>query len=340
MLNLSWARRTGAHLVFALALLASASALSTTPAPARKGWTDSPLAQETQVQLERCGRLMKSGKFEKAKPGILGTLDSATDVPKCLAIAAYTEPYAYPMMEVRRQCLQKALSLASTREDTILVALKSRQYSFFEITRQAVNSLIQNAKNVPDLFDLARKSQEVALNDVAHLAMEKAYTGIKTEPDAYAFAEQAHALGMDDLLRKVIKDMIDDEDSVPALCDLILKFEGYHMRDQSRYGLRKALDLAKTVADMQDIFEASRRLNEPDIANRAQYFVRKGQLIQKMKQDRGAYEAKMRSWKEGVSLDAARARDAAAEQQPADSTTGLGGSRLKGNKQEAPTSGF
>lgn len=309
------------------------------PSEARKAWTDSPLAPETQVQLERMGRLLKSGKFDKAKPGILSALDSANDVPKCLAIASFTEPYAYPMMEVRRQCLNKALSLASSREDTILVALKSRQYSFFEITRQAVNSLIQNARNVPDLYDLARKSQEVALNDVAHLAMEKAYTGIKTEPDAYAFAEQAHALGMDDLLRKVSKDMIDDEDSVPALCDLVLKFEGYHMRDQGRYGLRKAMDLAKSVADMQDIFEAARRLNEPDIANRAQYFVRKGQLIQKMKQDRATYETRMRAWKEGVSLDAARARDAASEQQQ-DAGSPAGGSRLKGNKPEAPTSGF
>lgn len=304
---------------------------------------DSPLAAEVQVSMDKASRLMKSGKYERAKPTINSLLQSSTDVPKCLAIAEYTEPYAYPMMETRRACLNRALELCSTQEDYILVALKSRKYQFYEITKQAITALIQSAKTVPQLYDLARKAQEVALNDVAHQAMEKAFTGLKTQEDAFAYADQCKATGLEDLLRKTIKQMIDDEEDVLGLCDLVLQTEKYGMRDQTRYALRKALDYCYTkggVAEMEQIKEVARRVNEPDVLARAEYFVKKGKLIQKIKGDQSAYQTKLRQWRESQDLEAARARDAAASsarESQATDAAGFGTSNPKTPGAGAPT---
>ncbi len=276
---------------------------------------DSPLPVEFQSSMERAARSMKSGKYDRAKPVIESVLASSNDVPKCLAIAEYTEPYAFPMMEARRACLNRALSLCSTQEDYLVVALKSRKYQFFEITKSAITALIQSAKTVPELYDLARKAQEVALNDVAHQAMEKAFSGLKTQEDAFAFADQCKSVGLDDLLRKTIKQMIDDEDEVLGLCDLVLQTDKYQLRDLSRYALKKAMDYCYTkggVEEMDQIKEVARRINEPDVMARAEYYVKKGKLIQKMKGDQAAYQSKVRAWREQKDLEAARARDAAA----------------------------
>jgi hypothetical protein len=290
---------------FSLAIIMGSSMLvAIAPASARKlPPGETPLSDRQQSGMQHASSLMRSGKYEQANQVIDGVLAEANDVSKCIAIAQYTEHYGNPMNEARRNCLNKAFSLATSREDVILVALKGRQYQFFEITRQCVGSLIANARTIPELYDLARKTQEVALNDIAHLAMEKAYTGVKDQAGAFAFAEQAKAMGMDDLLRKVEKELIDDEDDVVGLCDLLIKLEGYNMRDQARYGLRKALDKAQTVSEMSAIFETARRLNEPDIANRANYFVRKGKIIQRIKEDRANYQSQLRGWREGVDLD-------------------------------------
>lgn len=322
-----------------LALVGSAPAGQ---AWARKSWPNSPLSDAQQIQLEKAGRSMKSGKFAKAAPVILQTLESCTDVPKCLAVASYTEAYAFPMMDVRRQCCNRALTLASTREDLLLVALKARAYQFFEITRQACVNLLQTGRTVPDLYDLASKAQEVGMNDIAHQAMEKAYTGIKTEKDAFTYAEQCKLYGMDDLLRKVVKDMMDDEDDVGALCDLALKIEPFGMRDQIRYCLKKAMDNCNSIEAMEYIAEASRRLNEPDFQKRAVYFVKKGKLIQKIKTDRAAYQAQLKAWKEGIDL--ATQRDGLLnEQTKMEDAAGFGSSGIKrgsGGNNSLPTSGF
>jgi hypothetical protein len=320
--------------LLAASLLASSLVFSTESADARKSWVNSPLSDDMQRSLERAMSNMRSGHFPQAQQIIATVLEQANDVPKCLAIAATTESYGFPMMEARRDCLKKAYSLCGTNEDMILVALTSRKYQFHEITRQAIGSLIANAKTIPELYDLAGKCQEVALNDVAHLAMEKAYTGLKSEQSAFEFSEKAKALGMEDLLRKVMKEMIDAEDDCTKLCDLIYKFDGYQMRDTNRYGLRKAMDKAATVPEMQNIFELAKRINEPDVANRAQYYVRKGQIIQKIKNDRKDYETQLRAWREGIDLDTARARDGISPS--GDGTTT--GSTLK--RGENPGSGF
>jgi hypothetical protein len=317
--------------------------LNLLPGFARRSWTNSTLTEASQAKLDRSRGYLRSGKYEKAKPYILAALDQATDVPKCLEIAAFTEPYAYPMNETRRQCVSKAFSLATTREDLLLVTLKARKYQFFEITRQCIDQLTRNAKTVNDLYELAKKAQEVALNDLAHLAMEKAYTGVKDYNDALVFAQECKSLGMDDLLRKVIRDLVDDENDSQELCDLARKIEPFQMRDQNRYLLRKALDKAKAIPDMEAIYAVAQRLHEPDVATRAEYFIKKGKLIQQIKDDRKAYEDQMRAWREGISLDALRMRDeqevenAKASQQ--DSGFG-GGTFQKKNKLEGQGSGF
>ncbi len=330
-----------AALVPLIALVSSLSLSCAQPSHARKPWPNSPLSDQQQIQLEKAGRSMKSGKFNKAAPLVMQALDSATDVSKCLAIAAYTEPYGFPMMDVRRQCMNKALSLSSSREDLLLVALKARTYQFFEVTRQACVNLLQTGRTVPELYDLAAKAQEVGMNDIAHQAMEKAYTGIKNEKDAFAYADQCKLYGMDDLLRKVVKDLMDDEDDVAALCDLALKIEQYGMRDQLRYCLKKAMDTCNSVEGMENIVEACRRLNEPDIQKRAVYFVKKGKLIQRIKTDRAAYEAQRKAWREGIDLSAQR-DGLLNEQTKMEDAAGFGSSGLKrGSGSNAlPTSGF
>ncbi|MBI4533518.1 MAG: hypothetical protein HY711_06185 [Candidatus Melainabacteria bacterium] len=308
---------------------------------ARQPWPNSPLAVESQIQLEKAHRYMRSGRFDKAQPLVLAVLDSANDVPKCLAIASLTGEFATPMMEVRRQCMGKALSLCSTRQDFIEVALKSRQYQFFEITRQAINALIQNATNLSDLYDLARKAQEVALNDVAHLAMERAYTGIKTVPEALKFAKEVKALGMDDLVRKVLKDLIDDEDNAHYLCVLLTKIEPIGMSDLNRYLLKKALDKGSTIDEFAEISEGARRNRETEIFKVAEYRAKKLKVIEQIKHDRGEYQRQLQGWQEGIQQDLAR------QQAEAERALEGGGKRFEGGSQEtgsptpgAPVSGF
>lgn len=277
-------------------------------------FADSPLPVELHGQLDRAGKLMKSGKYDKAKPLLGSTLEAANDVPKCLAIAQYTEPYAFPMMEFRRQCCNKALSLCNSEEDYLLMALKARRYQFFEITRECISKLIENARTVPSLYSLARKAHEVSLNDVAHMAMEKAATGIKTGDDWLTYAENCKALGYDDLLRKAIKLLIDEEDESIPLCDLALRIQRYGMRDEVRYALRKSLDkvssdLSTATREMTEIAETARRLNEPDVKARAEFYVKKGNVMLKQRGLQEEAAARERSESERKLLDEARARD-------------------------------
>lgn len=301
-------------LTFANCGMISADAGSKT----KEQWVDSPLPVESQQALDRAGKQLKAGKYDKARPIILSCLQSANDVPKCLAIAQYTEQYGFPMMEMRRQCCAKALELCRTEDDLLLMALKSRKYQFFEVTRMAIGKLIENARTVPQLYDLAKRSQEVALNDVAHLAMEKAYTGLKSQDDAFTYASTCRALGIDDLMRKAIKQMIDDEDETIPLCDLVLKIQRYGMRDETRYALRKALDhtskeLAPATQEMATIAETARQVNEPDVKARAEYYVKKGNLMLRQREQHEIDDRAARQARERASMDAAKQADAERE---------------------------
>ena len=323
-------------LAFTLASTVSISYVNQIEAKAPKTqWLDSPLPVESQVALERAGKYMKAGNYDKARPIIVAQLDSAGDVPKCLAIAQYTEPYAFPLMEVRRKCCVKALDLCRTEDDYLLMALKARKYQFFEVTRLAITKLIENAKTTPQLYELAKRAQEVALNDVAHLAMEKAYTGLKSEDDALLYASNCKALGIDDLTRKALKQVIDDEDDSVPLCDLAIKIQKYNMRDEVRYALRKALDhvskdLAPATQEMATISETARLVNEPDVKARADYFVKKGNLMLRQKSQSEVEAREARAARERASLDSARATDAERE------TTGFGRADPSSPNQTAP----
>lgn len=319
-----------------MALVSAVVALSVVPTDtaARTPWVDSPLAPETQVQLEKAGRFMKSGKPQKASPIISSALSSANDIPKCLAIANFTLTYGYPLMEVRRQCMQKALSFCSTREDYLTVALKARQFELYEITRECINHLVQDAKTVADLYDLARKAQEVALNDVAHMAMDKAYTGIRSAPEAIKFAHDAKQMGMDDLVRKVVKDLVDDEENAMQLCGLLKGVETLGMEDQNRYCLKKALDKAQTIDELKCIYEGARRNRQNDIMQVALYRGKKLVLLQKIERDKAEYQRQMQEWQEGVQQDLAK-QQAEAEKNLNDPT----GKRFSGPAEAEPPPG-
>lgn len=252
---------------------------------AKKEIVDSPLDSQTQSALRRA---VKSGNSAKAMPVISSALQGATDIPKCLAIAAFTEGTGASMADARRACMSKALSLCQSRQDYIQVALKSRQYQCYEITRDAVNGLIANATTPDDLYDLAKKLQEVALNDVAHLAMEKAFTLCKTVPDALSFAREAKLLSMDDLNRKAIKDLIDDEPNAHELMVLLHQIEPFQVKDLDRYLMKKALDRAVSEQDLLDIYNAAQRRNELDIFQLALFRGRKARLMSQIKAEQAA----------------------------------------------------
>jgi len=291
-----------------------AVSLNTAGSASPKVDPNSPLAGEVQIDLDRATKLMRSGRPDKAKPMIMSSLGAATDVPKCLAIAEYTEAYGFPLMEVRRECCNKALSLCSSDDDYLLMALKARHYQFYEITRQAISKLIENARTVPQLYSLAHKAHEVSLNDVAHMALEKASGGLKNKQDWFGYIEACKSLGMEDLMRKSIKLLVDEEDDSIALSELGLKIQRYNMRDEIRYCLRKALDkvssdLPTATHEMAEIAEAARQLNEPDVQTRAEFFVKKGNYMLKQRGQQAEVERQARADRERQSLDDARLHD-------------------------------
>lgn len=258
----------------------------------------SPLTDEAQIELQRASKYMKS-RPDKATPMILNTLNSANDIPKCLAIAAYTEPYGHPMLEVRRACITKALGFCQTREDFLHLALKARQYGCFEVTRQAVNNLVASSNSVDELLDLAHKSQEVALNDVSHLAMEKAYQKADSVEEALRFAREAKVLGMEDMCRKAVKELIDDENESHELCVLLRSIEPLEIKDLNRYLLKKAIDEARSVTDYREVYDGARRQGQPDIVKLAEFRGRKMQIMDKHRQNQANYQQKRDSYLQG-----------------------------------------
>jgi len=250
--------------------------------------SESPLSDDVQSQIEKASRYAKSGKADRAFPLLQAALNSANDIPKCLAVATATEPFGAKLVDIRRGCLSKALSLCTTREDYLQVALKARQYESYDVTRQAINTLIGNATSTQDLLDLAKKAQEVALNDVAHLAMEKAYSLARTVPEGLAFCREAKLLGMDDLLRKAMKDLIDDESNAHQLMVLLKNFEPYEMKDLDRYLMKKALDQSSTFNDYYEIWMAARRHRENDIQEVALFRGRKKKLLNQIDAEKEA----------------------------------------------------
>lgn len=292
-----------------LASVISAPLYTTTPTLAARFKEAKPIApppDESQAKLLQINQLLKAGKIQMAGTLIVATLESASTVDECLNLANATQSYGFPMMEVRRQCVRKALSLCKTSHDLMLVALTSRQYQFFELTRQAIKTLIDNTNTDADLQNLALNAQHLGLNDVAEMAMEKVYQQTTSPEEAIYFAQEVRGLGMEKLAHKSIANLITQEDNPVRLCVLLNSIEPLNMHDINRQILKKALDNASSSADYNAIFKSAKKVNELDIANIADYRIRKMQLIQQIKEDQASYEEQVQDWQSKV--DAERAR--------------------------------
>jgi hypothetical protein len=250
-----------------------------------------PLPVEQEAKLKKANRLANSGKAGKAAEKYCAALETAENTDQCLAIAEASERMGAPLMDVRRVCLKKGIQLAKAREDYFHVAIKARQYQFYEITRSAFDYLIASATTNEELFALAEKSQTLALNDLAHMAMEKAYSQTKTVTDGLTFAKAAKLLNMDDLLRKAIKDLIEDESSAVGLCQLLNEIDRYQMADLDRYLLKRAVYSVKNVYDCKTVFEMAKRYGQDDIVNLAAFRGRKMIMMQQMAENQQAQAA-------------------------------------------------
>jgi len=258
---------------------------------------NSPLTKDQQRALKKAAGYAKKGQGAKASPIFNDILTTCTDLPKCIAVAAYTEQYGHSTVDARRAIMQRALELCRTFDDYILVAMKARQYDCFDVTRSAIQQLIGICDTKEKLTDLARKAHEVSLTDVAHLAMEKEYSIIRTVPDALEYANECHLLGFTDLQRKVLKELIDDENNCHQLCTILRKIEPMKVKDLNRYLLKKALDQASSVDDFSEIWEAARRNNQKDIFDVAAFRGKKMQLMKRIQSDRAAHAQKVEDWK-------------------------------------------
>lgn len=292
-----------AHLCSSLALAAALSAalsiMVSQPVQAKKYIVDSPLTVEQQKSLDKAARYAKQGKSERARPIFQEVLATCNDLPKCLALAGYTEQYGHPLLDVRRTAMHKAFSLSRTHDDYIQVALKARQFECYDVTRNAIQKLVGAANTREELTDLARKAQEVSLNDVAHLAMEKEYQYIKTVPEALEFARQVSLLGMEDLLRQVVKELIDDENDVNQLLVLLRHIEPYKLKDLNRYLLKKTLDLPNVSREsLYEVWKAAKRNRQQDIMDVAVFRAKKSKLVEQMQEHQANKKDSLEQWRQ------------------------------------------
>jgi hypothetical protein len=250
-------------------------------AQAKKAPVNSPLTLEQQATVKKANSAAKSGKSEKAAALYTDALSKADTVEQCLAICDATDRYGQLLVATRRSCLERAIAVAHKDTDLFAIALRARQYQFYEITKKVIDTIIAKADSNEELFALAHKCQDIALGDVAHLAMEKALAQTKTVPDALAFAKQARLMNMEDLLRKTVKDLIDDQSNTHDLCSLLTDIEPLQLSDLDRYLLKKAVYLVKTPTDCKEVFEMAKRYSQQDIVELAAFRGRKMLLIEK-----------------------------------------------------------
>ncbi|MEZ4543126.1 MAG: hypothetical protein R3C24_04410 [Cyanobacteriota/Melainabacteria group bacterium] len=245
-------------------------------------------------------RMPNMAKAIRARPIFESALAECTDLPKCLALASYTDGYGHPRGCQTRRAMERAVELCRTNNDFIQVAIKARRYRCYGVTRNAIQHLISSSNSKEQLVDLARKSQEVSMNDVAHLAMEKYYSTVKTVPEALEYARQVNLLGMDDLLRQVLKDLIDDENHPDRLVELLSSIEVFKVKDLNRYLLKKALDESKDVNTLYSIWKAARRHGYQDIMDVAAFRGKKKNLIKQIQVQREqSYEDKLEQYRNG-----------------------------------------
>ena len=283
----------------AISLMIACVSVMAQPAMADKVDPNSPLTKDQQRQLKKAAAYAKKGRGDKASPIFNDILTTCTDLPKCMAVATYTEQYGHSTVDARKAIMRKAVEMCRTHDDYILVAMKSRQYECYEVTRDCIQHLISVSETIDQLTDLARKAIEVSLTDVAHLAMEKEYSLVKTVPEALEYANQTGLMGFSDLQRKCVKELIDDEPSTKQLCLILRRIEPFKLKDLNRYLLKKALDQAGSTDDFSDIWEAARRLGQKDIFDLAAFRGKKMMLMKRIQADRSAHSQRVEEWKQG-----------------------------------------
>ncbi len=239
----------------------------------------------TKKQLRKAKSLISNHNSQRANELLNDVLNNANSVDKCLTIVKYTKDFGYPFIDIRRQCLEKALKLAQSESDILQVTKIARSFDFYEVTKEAISNLLAKENTPQSLYDLCVKCQEFALNDIAQLGMKKAFNLIDTVQAGIEYANKAKAFGMDDLCHKMLKALVDDDNSTRSLCVLLTSVQSFEMPDINRYLLKKALDESSTVQDYAMVWDASRKLGQADLQDLAAYRGKKLQLMMKIKQD-------------------------------------------------------
>lgn len=269
------------------ALIMTVSAISFdsgfSPASAKKQYAP---GEEFQIMLKKASRAMKSGNAPHAMPTLQKTLDAASSSTECMALAEQSTPFGMPFMSFRRQCMQKALTMAKTPDDYIEVAHACRKYEVYDVERSAIDGVLKSASNPTDLYALAKRAHQMAARDVVSQTLDKAYTLCKSVPDALHFAQQAQLVSADELARKAIRDLVDDEGNTIQLLALLDKIEPFQMKDMNRYLLKKCLDVSSTFDDYVAIANAARRYDETDIRSVAVYRAKKKRILNQIEEDR------------------------------------------------------
>jgi len=307
----------------------------------------SPLSKTQQSSAKRGNSYASSGKADKAQTCYQTAIDEATSIEQCLALLKATEHFGSILLPVRRNCLTKALSLAKTDDDYFQVIVAARQCQVYEVTRQCIDALIARSKTEDALLALAHKSLSMAIEDVAHIAMEKLYMLIgNNPPDAavspqsplqpyakkLAFAEQAKLMAMEDLMRKAVKDILDQEQSAHGLCALVTAIEPLELPDLQRKILRKAVYQVGSVEDCKEVYEMGRRMGQQDIVDLAGFKGRKMILIEQANAEQQAIRDQQESLKEEQEL-----RQAEQSGQSPPQTNSQQAANQQGKKSSSPS---
>ena len=286
------------------------------PYPSSASDTTSPLTKIEQSSAKKGNNYAGTGKAEKAQSAYQVGIDQAVSVEQCLALIKITEHYGSILSPVRRNCLTKALSLAKTDDDYFQIIIAARQCQFYEITKQCIDALIARAKTKEQLLTLAHKAQSMAINDVAHIAMEKLDMQIlsatptgdsptnstQLSNEEFFFAKEAKLMAMEDLMRKAIKDMLDQEQTTHGLCLMVKAVQPLEVPDLQRKILRKAVYQVTNVDDCKEVYEAARIFGQQDIVDLAAFKGRKMILMDQSHTEQDAIKEQQEALKQEQEL--------------------------------------
>lgn len=246
------------------------------------------LTKAEQKQIDRAAGYMRSKNWHRATEAVNAFAASAESPSTCMYAMTALSRFGGPANQAKRACVEKAISLSTSSDDLMEVAVKARQSEMFDLSKEAFDRLIGTSENLQDLTLVARESHRMAMADVAHLAMEKAYTRVDNIPDALQFARDSYAMGLEDLTRKCLKDLIEDQPTVSGLLEIAGNIEAMHMNEMVRFALTRAVDKAKTIDQMLSVYNAAKHYGEEDIVKLAQFRGRKMVLQKKIKEEAGA----------------------------------------------------